>query len=351
MSGLTLLLPTVSALLLTAGFWTLTSVAPADLGRQGVALALGLVLCALLGGLGMARLWAWRWELYLGALLLLVLVLLFGTEVNGARSWLQLGPLPGFQPSELVKLALILALAGTLAKRQLRGPLDYPVPLLLIGVPVGLVLLEPDLGSALVIATVGAGMMLVRGVPPRHLLLLLFSAALLLPGAVWPNLAPHQRARLVSFIAPDAEPLGSGYQVIQARIAVGAGGLWGQGHGAGTQTQNGFVPYAATDFIFPAIAEERGFVGALALLAGYGVLFVTLALMAGRCPRAFDQLVIAGVLLLLGVQALVNLAMTLGLAPVTGITLPLVSYGGTSLLATLLALALALLSYAGRHRD
>lgn len=132
---------------------------------------------------------------------------------------------------------------------------------------------------------------------------------------------------------------------------MGAGGFWGQGHGAGTQTQNGFVPYAATNFIFPVIAEEGGFVGSLALLLGYGALFSCLVLMAGRCPRLDDQLLITGVLLLLGVQALVNLAMTLGPAPVTGIALPLVSYGGTSLLVTLLALGVAFSSYVGRYRD
>lgn len=351
MSRLSLLLPVCTALLLAAGFWALASVAPTDLARQAAALAVTLLVCAGLVRVGLVRLLAWRWGAYLGALALLVLVQLFGTEVNGARSWLYLGPLPGFQPSELAKLALLLALAGVLAKRPLRTPLDYLGPLLLILVPVGLVLLEPDLGSALVLLAVGGGMVLVRGVPRRHLLLAVLAAVILLPSVVWPNLEPHQRARLVSFVHPDAEPLGSGYQVIQARIAVGAGGLWGQGHGSGTQTQNGFVPYPATDFIFPVLAEEGGFILAAALLACYGGLFVCLALMAERCRVRRDQLIVAGVLLLVAVQALVNLGMTLGLAPVTGITLPLVSYGGTSLLTTLVALTLAHLTYRQRYRQ
>lgn len=349
MSRLTPVLLLLTALLVATGFRLLASVGSADLGRQALALAVTLPVCAGLARLGRARLAAWRSGLYLAALFLLLLVQLFGTEVNGARSWLYLGPLPGFQPSELAKLALIPALAGVLAKRVLRTPLDYPGPLLLILVPVGLVLREPDLGSALVLFTVGFGMLLLRGLPRTHLLLLL-AGLLLLPGVAWPNLEPHQRARLTTFVRPDAEPLGSGYQVIQARIAVGAGGLWGQGHGRGTQTQNGFVPYPATDFIFPVLAEEGGFVGASALLLLYGGLFVCLARMAWRCPQPDDQLIIGGVLLLLGVQALVNLSMTLGLAPVTGITLPLVSSGGTSLLATLAALTLALLTYRGRYR-
>ncbi len=349
MSRLELVLPTLAALLIAAGFWALASASPGDLGRQAFALLVALSLCGALGWFGVARLVAWRWRLYLGALLLLAAVQLFGTEVNGARSWLYLKPLPGFQPSELAKVALVLVLAKTLAKRDLRTPLDYLGPLLLLGLPVGLVLWEPDLGSALVMAAVGLGMFLMRGVPRSHLLVLLLAVGAPLPGVVWPNLEPHQRARLVAFVQPDAEPLGSGYQVIQARIAVGAGGLWGQGHGAGTQTQNGFIPYPATDFIFPVLAEEGGFVGAVALLLAYGGLFVCLALMAGRAPDPGDQLIIVGTLLLLGVQMLVNIGMTLGLAPVTGITLPLVSYGGTSLVATLAALTIALLTYRGRY--
>ena len=226
----------------------------------------------------------------------------------------------------------------------------YLLPLALIAAPVGLVLLEPDLGSALVIVAVGLGMLLLRGVPRAHLLLALSVAVVGLP-FVWPNLEPHQRARLVSFMHPDADPLGSGYQVIQARIAAGSGGFWGQGHGAGTQTQSGFIPFPATDFIFPVLAEEGGVLAAGALLCAYGGLFVTLTLMAERCPRLRDQLTISGVLLMIGVQALVNLGMTLGLAPVTGITLPLVSYGGSSLLVTLVALTVALVTYRERFRE
>jgi len=350
-SRLTLLLPAFAALLVTVGFWVLASASPADLGRQALALLVALAACAGLARLGPARLGAWRWGFYLGSLALLVLVQLFGTEVNGARSWLRPGPLPGFQPSELTKLTLILALAGTLEKRAPRTLPAYLGPLGLIAAPVGLVLLEPDLGSALLIASVGVGMLLVRGVPRTHLLFALLVAMVGLPGAVWPNLEPHQRARLVSFVQPDAEPLGDGYQVMQARIAVGSGGLWGQGHGSGTQTQNGFLPFPATDFVFPVLAEEGGFVGALALLFLYGGLFVCLALMAGHCPRLQDQLIVSGVLVLIGVQVLVNLGMTLGLAPVTGITLPLVSYGGTSLLVTLLSLTVALLTYRGRYGE
>ncbi len=348
-SRLTLLLPLLGALLVGAGLWALGSVSPAELHRQVLALVLALLLCAGLLCLGPARIMAWRWGLYLGALVLLVLVQISGTEVNGARSWLALGPLPAFQPSELLKLALLFVLPSMLTKGAAGGTFDYFLPLLVTALPVGLILLEPDLGSALVIVALGVGLILVRGVPRAHLILAALVMLVLLPGVVWPNLEPHQRARLVSFLDPGGDPLGSGYQVIQARIAVGAGGLWGQGHGEGTQTHLGFVPYPATDFIFSVLAEEGGFLVAGGLLLLYGALFVTLALMAQRCPRPRDRLLIVGVLLLIGVQAIVNLGMTLGLAPVTGITLPLVSYGGSSLLTTLLALTAALLCYRQRH--
>lgn len=343
------ILPLLAALLVGAGLWALGSASPAELNRQLAALGVSLLVCMGLSRLGLARLYRWRWGFYLGALVLLLLVRLAGSEANGARSWLELGPLPGFQPSELAKLALLLTLPAVLVKRELRSPLDYLAPLILIALPVGLVLLEPDLGSALVILAVGLGLLLVRGIPLVHLFLLLLGAVTLLPGVVWPNLEAHQRARLGSFMHPDSDPLGSSYQVIQARIAVGAGGFWGQGHGEGTQTQLGFVPYPATDFIFSVLAEEGGFVLAGALLLGYSGLFICLATMAERSGGLYERLVITGVLLLIGVQALVNLGMTLGLAPVTGITLPLVSYGGTSLLSTLVALTLAVLSHQKRY--
>ena len=201
MSRLTLLLPGFAVLLVATGFWVLASVAPADLPRQAFALAAALAVCAGVSWLGSAWLAAWRWHLYLVAVTLLVLVQPFGAVVNGAQSWLRLGPLSG-QPSELVKLALILALAGVLERKS-----GYLLPLALIAAPVGLVLLEPDLGSALVIVAVGLGMLLLRGVPRAHLLLALSVAGVGLP-FVWPNLEPHQRAPPGLVYAPRRRPAG-----------------------------------------------------------------------------------------------------------------------------------------------
>lgn len=253
-----MVLPALAALLVAVGFWVLASVSPADLGRQALALLVALTACAGLVRLGPVRLGAWRWCFYLGSLALLVLVQLFGTEVNGARSWLRLGPLPGFQPSELTKLTLILTLAGTLEKRPLWTPLAYPGPLALIAAPVGLVLLEPDLGSALLIASVGVGMLLVRGVPRTHLLFALLVAMVALPGIVWPNLEPHQRARLVSFVQPDAEPLGDGYQVMQARIAVGPAGCGGRATAAARRRKTAFCPFRRPTLSFRCWPKRAG---------------------------------------------------------------------------------------------
>ncbi len=342
----------VVVVILAAGLFTLSSAAPAnEFTRQLVFLIAGVAAAGGLVWLGWRRLARFIPHLYVASLGFLVLVHLVGTEVNGAKSWLFLGPLPGFQPSELAKLTLILSLAAVLHERPIRGPLGYLRVFVLVMPPFALVFLEPDLGSGLVLLAIGAGMMLVRGVPWRHLVLMVLLVGVAVPTVVWPNLAPHQRTRLVSFVNPAADPKGSGYQVIQSTIAVGSGGLLGKGYKQGTQSQLGFIPYRQTDFIFPVLAEEGGFVAAITLLALYGVLFWRLVAMAVECPKDRDQLVIAGVLTLIGFQVLVNVGVTLGLAPVTGITLPLVSYGGTSLVSTLLALALAFVVHRDRYAE
>ena len=344
--------PVVVALLLIAGLVTLSSAAPSnEFGRQLIFLVPAVVIFVLLAWLGRKRIMRWAFPLYILTLFLLLLTRFFGSRVNGARSWLDLGPLPSFQPSEVAKISLILALAVALHERPLRGILGYLRPLALIALPFGLVFLEPDLGSALVLAAIGGGMLLVRGIPWRHLLIFLTLFVVAVPTVVWPQLKPHQRARLVSFLHPAADPQGNGYQVIQSTIAIGSGGLWGKGYKKGTQSQLGFIPYRQTDFIFPVLAEEGGFFAAIFLLALYGLLFWRLVMMASECPHERDQLAIVGVLSLIGFQVIVNIGVTLGLAPVTGITLPLVSYGGTSLISTLVALSLAFVVHRDRYRD
>lgn len=343
-------LPVLVLLLLGGGLLTLYSAAPGgEFLRQLTFLGVAAAVVAVVLWTGKRRILRLVPHLYLLSLGLLVLVQLIGTRVNGAKSWLYLGPLPGFQPSELAKIALILALAVVLHDRPIRGFGGYLRPLLVLAPPFLLVLSEPDLGGALVLAAIGAAMLLMRGLPWRHMAAFALVCAVLFPTTVWPNLEPHQRERMASFLHPAEDPLGSGYQVIQSTIAIGSGGLTGKGWGQGTQSQLGFIPYRQTDFIFSVLAEEGGFLAAVTLLVLYGLLFWRLVAMAGECPFERDQFVIVGVLTLIGFQVLVNVGVALGLAPVTGLTLPLVSYGGSSLVTTLAALALAFVVHRDRY--
>ena len=346
-------LPILVVLLLATGFLILSTAVPEPnfTYRQLIFLGTGILVSAIILFLGRKRIFAFTNQLYWISLALLVLTQLFGTEVNGAKSWLFIGPLPGFQPSEFAKIALILALANSLHERPIKGLLSYLRPAFLTALPFGLVFLEPDLGSALVLAAIGAGILLVRGIPWRHLLIFLAIFAVALPLVVWPNLKPHQKTRLTIFLNPEADPQGSGYQVIQSRIAIGSGGLLGKGYKQGTQSQLGFIPYRYADFIFPVLAEEGGFVASIALMVLYALLFWRLVVMGSECPYERDQLAIVGIVSLIGFQVIINIGVALGLAPVTGITLPLVSYGGTSLLSTMIALSLTYVIHRDRYKD
>jgi rod shape determining protein RodA len=309
--------------------------------QQLVALALGSIGIALVLLLGRQRLMRLTLPAYVMSIILLILTHLMGTEVNNAQSWLKLGPLPGFQPSEIAKIALVLALAATLHNRPIGTLISYLRPAVLIVIPLVLVYSEPDLGGTLTLAAIGTGMMLIRGVPWKHLVIALALIGIAAPTIVWPRLAPYQKQRVFTFLDPTADPLGSGYQVLQARIAIGSGGLFGKGYKQGTQSQLGFIPEHHNDFIFPVLAEEGGLIAALLILALYGLLFWRLLVMAGECPEDRDILLIFGATMMVGFQVLVNIGVTIGLAPVTGITLPLMSYGGTSLISTLLVLGIA----------
>ncbi|WP_028493079.1 rod shape-determining protein RodA [Thermus antranikianii] len=330
------------------GLFNLRSAAPdpALLNRQLAAFLLGLLLAVGVQFFSRRTVFALAYPLYALSLLLLVAVLAFGREINGAKAWFVLGPLQ-FQPLELAKLGLILALARLLEGREVRRVGDYFLPGLLTAPVVLLLLLQPDLGGGLVVLFGAFAVLFVRGLPWKHILVGLLALAVLVPTVVWPNLKPYQRERVLIVLDPYRDPLGQGFQVIQSTIAIGSGGLFGKGYGQGTQTQLGFVPFRHTDFVFAVFAEEWGFVGSVALLGLYALLLVRLLSMALECPRLSDRLFLAGVGGMLGFQVLVNLGVALGVMPVTGLTLPLFSYGGSSLIATLLSLGLVLLV----HRD
>jgi len=313
--------------------------------KQILFLIAGLVLMFLISMIDYHRLIDIApWAYWIG-LVSLVAVKLVGTKTLGARRWIKLGPMH-FQPSEWMKLILIVAVARffwNLAGRSLGWP-DIVKVFGLVCVPMGLVLIQPDLGTSLTYVPVLLCGLLLGGIRFKQAAILLVGFTLLI-GGVWKSgklLKPYQKARLTAFMDPDNDPKGSGYQIRQSLIAVGSGGVWGQGANHGTQTQGDFLPIPYTDFIFAAFAEEHGFVGAVGALLLYFLILMRLiqnAQTASDLPGAF---LIMGVVSVITFQIAVNVGMVIGLMPVTGIPLPLMSYGGSSILFTFLALGIVM---------
>lgn len=278
---------------------------------------------------------------YGACLLALVAVLVVGQKVLGARRWIKIGPMH-FQPSEWVKLVMILAVAryfANLGGRSLTWK-DIFKSFALVGIPLLLVLKQPDLGTSLTYMPILAAGLLLGGINLRQGLILGTCAVVLVAG-IWSSgkvLKPYQKARLTSFVNPDSDPKGTGYQIRQSLIAVGSGGVWGKGAAKGTQTQGDFLPIPHADFIFAAYAEEHGFVGALFVLLLYFSILMRLIQNAQTAADLSGSLVIMGVVAVLTFQIAVNVGMVIGFMPVTGIPLPLMSYGGSSVLFTFLAL-------------
>jgi rod shape determining protein RodA len=282
---------------------------------------------------------------YAVCLVALVTVKLFGTKVLGARRWIKIGHMQ-FQPSEWVKLILILAVAryfANLGGRSLTWK-DIFKAFVLVGLPMVLVLIQPDLGTALTYTPILVAGLFLGGINVRQALILATCGTVLIAG-VWTSgkiLKPYQKARLTSFINPDNDPKGTGYQIRQSLIAVGSGGVWGKGAAKGTQTQGDFLPIPHADFIFAAFGEEHGFVGALSVLLLYFFILMRLIQNAQTAADLSGSLIIMGVVAVLTFQIAVNVGMVIGFMPVTGIPLPLMSYGGSSVLFTFLALGAAM---------
>lgn len=319
--------PALRNLVWRQGLWVLAGVA-------------GMLLAAGLDHQGVAEL---GYLAYAGATALMLLVLAFARRSTyGATSWLNLHFFY-LQPAELCKLALILALARYLHDHQARmarfGTLL--VPLGLMGLLQALILREPDLGTAMVLAPITFAMLLVAGARWWHLGAVLAVLLSALPVA-WPFLHEYQRNRLLTFLDPQADALGAGYNSIQSQIAVGSGGIFGQGYLRGTQSQLHFVPFHHNDFIFSVLGEEWGLLGSALLLLLLLGLVARVAEVASKARNLSGALLAAGVLAWLGAQSFVNIGMNLGLVPVTGIPLPLVSYGGSSTLAAFFGLGLVL---------
>jgi rod shape determining protein RodA len=290
---------------------------------------------------------------YLISLALLLAVAVHGHESLGAKRWLSLGPIHDFQPSELMKIGLVLALARFyhgLSASNAKLSFWLLIPLCLIGAPAALVMKEPDLGTALLICATGVSIMILAGLDLR-----VVGGGALLGAAAVPFLhlvlKPYQYTRLVSFMNPEAEKSGAGYHIVQSKIALGSGGLLGKGFGLGTQSQLNFLPEKQTDFIFASLAEEFGFVGCIAILLLYAaVIFMSLRI-ASIAHSHFGRLGAAGVTATLTFCVLMNGAMVMGLAPVVGVPMPLLSWGGTVMMTMMIGFGLIMAVRVQRYAE
>lgn len=309
-------------------------------GRQLFSFCLGLLLSLPVLLLDYRSLTKIRFWIYGLTLLLLLGVLIVGHEARGAQRWISLGPLGTFQPSELAKLGLILFFAchlATMGQAGVRSTLKgLGSCLMLAGVPTLLILMQPDLGTAMTVAAILSAIFLAGGVP--LLLLLAIGGAGI--GALSKLLKPYQIKRLLVFLDPYSDPRGGGWNIIQSLIAVGSGGLTGKGYLSGTQTQLKFVPEHSTDFIFTAVGEEMGFLGALLLLALYLVVIFRGLRIAREAGDPLGRLIAIGITTMFLFHVFVNIGMTIAIMPITGIPLPFMSFGGSSLITGMIGIAL-----------
>ena len=278
--------------------------------------------------------------LFLFALGFLAAVLIIGQTTHGTTGWLRLGPL-GFQPVELVKIILIIVLAKFLSRTDFSAARSIIMSFVFTAILFGLVMLQPDLGSGILFMFVWFGLIIFRGISWRWVAILLILASIF-GAAGWTVLEPYQKDRIFTFLDPfqDSSRSDSSYQAIQSIVAVGSGQILGRGLGSGSQSQLHFLPEASTDFVFAAIAEEFGFLGIALFFAALFVIFYRLYIAAKTSRDDFGYLVISGFFVLIACETIINSAMNVGLFPIMGIPLPLVSYGGSSLLSTFIGLGI-----------
>lgn len=311
--------------------------------RHGIRLAFGLAVMIAVALIDIRFWFRWAFTLYAAAFLMLLGVEIVGELNKGAQRWIDLG-LFQLQPSELMKVGLVLCLARYFHSAYLDEVkrLSFLGPaLVLIGLPALLVLKQPDLGTSIMLLAAGGALLFLAGVRLWKFGLAIAAVAAALPVA-WGSLHDYQRQRVLTFLDPESDPLGSGYHIIQSKIALGSGGLWGKGYLQGSQAQLSFLPEKQTDFAFTMLAEEAGFVGAVVvLLLCLAVMGLSL-LIAIRCSHQFGRLLAMGVAINFFLYVAINVAMVTGLIPVVGVPLPMISYGGTAMLTTLLAFGLVL---------
>ena len=336
-----------------AATWSRTG-GNATLLRQGFYDAAGLILLALVAGRDYRQMPRWAGVLYGAMLLLLVIVLFAAPNTRGAARWIHL-PIPGMdfklQPSEFAKVGIILTLSNyvTHLGARIREPVALAKTLVHVGVPMLLIMKQPDLGTSLVFLAIWFGIVFLAGAKWQHLLLLLVAGVALF-GFAWRANVLHkfQKDRIRTFVNPLSDPQGKGYHVLQAETAIGGGGISGQGWKRGMQTNGRFIPENHTDFVFTVIGEEAGFVGGCALLGVYGVFLYRGVRTIGECEDSAGRLIAGGVTTLFAFHLVVNVGMNCGILPVVGVPLPLVSFGGSATWANLAAVGLLLSVH--RHR-
>lgn len=279
--------------------------------------------------------------LYLLAIFLLIGVLVWGNKIRGTAGWFSFG-IFGSQPVELAKIIVVIVLAKYLSLRssQMHQAKPIIVSAIYAFIITGLVILQPDLGSAILIGLIWLGMILVAGIKYRYLVSLILIILLLGSLAWFGFFQDWQKARILTFVNPELDPLGYGYHARQAIIAVGSGGLFGKGLGQGTQSQLRFLPETQTDFIFAAIGEELGFIGTFIVIILFALLFWRLLKISFATPDNFAKLISVGIIILISSQLTINIGMNIGIVPITGIPLPFISYGGSALLALMLAMGI-----------
>ena len=318
------------------------------LHRQLVRLAVGSGIMIALAHVEPGYYARWAPWFYAAALAALVAVFVLGSSAKGAQRWLAAGGLQ-FQPAEVAKITTPLMVAAFLAKRGGASRLSVVLgAIAFITLPVLLIGYQPDLGTAVIIAVAGAGLLFISGMSWR--LVISFAAAGVASAPfAWYWMKDYQRERIITFLDPEQNPLGAGYQVFQSKIAIGSGGLYGKGWLNGTQSQLDFLPERSTDFVFAVLAEEFGLLGVMVVLVLAGIVIFRGLWIAGQSQEPFGRLVAAGLVLSFFMHVFVNVGMVSGLLPVVGLPLPLISYGGTSLVATMAAFGIVMSMFSHRR--
>ncbi len=317
---------------------------------QAIRLAMGLVLMVVVAVVPLPTLFRLSYPAYVLCLVLLIIVEAVGVMGMGAQRWIGLGAF-NIQPSELMKLGLIVALARYFHGAVLDSTRHFValiLPIILTLIPVGLILHQPNLGTATIVSMIAFTMCFMAGIGWYYFAGAIAAVAAAAPVA-YSFLHDYQKKRVMTFLDPNSDPLGAGYNIIQSKIAIGSGGLFGKGLLKGSQGQLDFLPEKQTDFIFTMLAEELGFVGVVVLLLLYASLLSFAMMLAMRCRSAFSRLVAAGVAAMIFTHIFINMAMVMGMIPVVGVPLPFLSYGGSFLLATLVACGLLMNIYMNRE--